>query len=416
MISSTSIQHDLISGRCETIAMLGDLTIGMRGAIDQGVIASELTGARERTSGLMDCLSEDQLLVQVSPLMSPLVWDFAHIGYFEELWLLRELGGEPPARAEHDDVYDAFAHERSERGELPLMPPAAAREYVADVRRRVLAMLPSVGLDGADPLLENGFVFGMIVQHELQHVETMTQTLQLGGLPSPEPSRPPSVTASGDVLVEGGPVLLGADEDAVWAYDNERPRHEVTLPAFRIDRALVSNADWLNFIAAGGYRDRALWSDEGWKWRTAEQAEAPMFWERDGERWLRRRFERVEPVPASEPVQHVSWYEADAYARRAGKRLPSEAEWEKAARAAGRELEHLQGAVWQWTSSYFDGYPGFRAFPYPEYSEVFFGDEYRVLRGGSWVTDPVVARTSFRNWDYPRRRQIFSGVRCAADA
>jgi len=224
------------------------------------------------------------------------------------------------------------------------------------------------------------------------------------------------VTASGVVLVEAGPFLLGADEDAVWAYDNERPRHEVRLPAFRIDRALVSNSDWQDFIAAGGYRDRALWTDQGWQWRTAEQAEAPMFWERGGDRWLRRRFDRVEPVPASEPVQHLSWYEADAYARWAGKRLPSEAEWEKAARAAGDELEHLQGAVWQWTSSCFDGYPGFRAFPYPEYSEVFFGGEYRVLRGGSWVTDPVVARTSFRNWDYPRRRQIFSGVRCAADA
>ena len=354
--------------------------------------------------------------MQVSPLMSPLVWDFAHIGYFEELWLLRELGGEPPVRAEHDDVYDAFAHERSERGELPMLPPQAAREYVADVRRRVLAQLAGVSLDGGDPLLDDGFLFGLIVQHEQQHVETMTQTLELGGLPGPEPFGPPPVTAEGDVLVEAGPFSLGADEDAVWAYDNELPRHEATLPAFRIDRGLVTNSDWLAFIADGGYEDRTVWSDEGWEWRTAEQADAPLFWERDGDQWLLRRFDRVEPVPASEPVQHVSWYEADAYARWAGKRLPSEAEWEKAARVAGDELEHLQGAVWQWTSSFFDGYPGFRAFPYAEYSEVFFGEEYRMLRGGAWITDPVVARTSFRNWDYPLRRQIFSGVRCAADA
>ena len=124
--------------------------------------------------------------------MSPPVWDFAHIGYFEELWLLRELGGEPPARAEHDDVYDAFAHERSERGELPILQPSAAREYVADVRGRVLVLLPTVSLGGTDPLLENGFLFGMIVQHELQHIETMTQTLQLGSLPGPEQSAPPA--------------------------------------------------------------------------------------------------------------------------------------------------------------------------------------------------------------------------------
>ena len=391
-------------------------TTPLRGAVDQELIASELTRARARTDALLDPLSEEQLLVQVSPLMSPLVWDFAHIGYFEELWLLRELGGEPPVRAEHDDVYDAFAHERSERGELPMLPPQAAREYVADVRRRVLAQLPDVSLDGGDPLLEDGFLFGLIVQHEQQHVETMTQTLQLGSLPGPQPFGPPPVTAEGDVLVEAGPFSLGADEDAVWAYDNELPRHEATLPAFRIDRALVTNSDWLAFMADGGYADPTPWSDEGWEWRTAEQAEAPLFWERDGDRWMVRRFDRVAPVEGSEPVQHVGWYEADAYARWAGKRLPSEVEWEKAARVAGAELEHVQGAVWQWTSSFFHGYPGFRAFPYAEYSEVFFGEEYRMLRGGAWITDPVVARTSFRNWDYPQRRQIFSGVRCAADA
>jgi gamma-glutamyl hercynylcysteine S-oxide synthase len=382
---------------------------------DVQLIASELERARRRTIDLLAPLSEEQLMRQVSPLMSPLVWDFAHIGYFEELWLLRELGGEPPVRAEHDDVYDAFAHERSVRGELPILPPAAAHEFVADVRRRVLALLAQLQLEGGDPLLEDGFVFGMIVQHELQHIETMMQTLQLGGLPGPSPLAPPRVTASGEVVVAAGAFVLGANEDAPWAYDNERPAHTVTLPAFRIDRGLVTNADWLAFIAADGYHDRAAWSEEGWAWRQGEDAVAPLFWERKGDSWLRRRFDTVEPVPMDEPVQHVSWYEADAYTRWVGKRLPTEAEWEKAARTAGKELEQLQGAVWQWTSSFFGGYPGFLAFPYAEYSEVFFGEEYRVLRGGSWVTDVVVARPSFRNWDYPQRRQIFSGVRCAAD-
>src|SRR5438128_2679505 len=205
---------------------------------DLASIEADLERARAGTEELLAPLSSQELLRQVSPLMSPLVWDFAHIGHFEELWLLRELGGQPPARAEHDDVYDAFAHERSERGELPILDPPAARAFLADVRRRVLELLPRVRLEDGNPMVAQGFVFGMVIQHELQHVETMTQTLQIGGLPGPAPGRPPEVTVDGDVLVEAGPATLGAGEEEPWAYDNERPPHEVWLPAFRIDRAL----------------------------------------------------------------------------------------------------------------------------------------------------------------------------------
>ena len=376
-------------------------------------IAKTLTQARGRTLALLAGLSEEQLRRQVSPLQSPLVWDFAHIGHFEELWLVRNVGGNPPLHAEHDDVYDAFAHARAERGELPFLQPAAARSFVDDVRGRALEVLDRVEPNG-DPLLEKGFVFGLVVQHELQHIETMAQTMQLGGLPLDGPSMP-EAQANGEALIAGGPFALGAAADQPWAYDNELPAHEADLQPFAIDRALVTNEEYVAFVAAGGYRDRSLWSDEGWAWREVEDAVAPEYWRADGAGgWLRRRFDLLEPVPPRQPVQHVSYWEADAYARWSGKRLPSEPEWEKAARSG--ELEHPTGAVWQWTSSPFTAYPGFRAFPYPEYSEVFYGDEYRVLRGGSWVTDPLVARLSFRNWDYPQRRQIFSGIRCARDA
>ena len=372
-----------------------------------------LERARRQTEGLLEPLSDEQLTRRVSPLQSPLVWDLAHIGHFEELWLLRRAGGRDAVSPEHDDLYDSFAHARGERGRLPILPPEAARAYVREVREAVLALLPELSLDNGDPLLERGFVVGMVAQHELQHGETMAQTLALAGLPGPPPQGPPEVEASGEVIVAGGSFTLGADDP--WAYDNERPAHAVEVAPFRIDRALVTNAEYSAFVDAGGYRDRAVWSDEGWAWRDAEGAQAPLHWELDGGRRLRRRFEVVEALPPGEPVQHVSFHEAEAYARWAGKRLPTEAEWEKAAKTAAGELEHVRGAVWQWTSSCFERYPGFRAFPYAEYSEPFFGEEHRVLRGGSWVTDPLVARQTFRNWDLPQRRQIFSGLRCARD-
>ena len=335
-------------------------------------LASVLEHARTRTETLLEPLDDEQLTRQVSPLQSPLVWDLAHIGYFEELWLLRRAAGREPLGPDPDDLYDSFAHGRAERGALPILAPPAARAYVRDVREAVLDLLPE--------LARNHSLVGMVAQHELQHGETMAQTLALAELPQPPPHGPPAVKAEGDVPVPAGPFTLGSDDP--WAYDNERAPHPVDLPAFRIDRALVTNAEYAEFVEAEG-------------------AEVPPHWQ-------------TEPA-LREPVQHVSFHEAEAYARWAGKRLPTEPEWEKAVKTVGGELEHAQGAVWQWTSTWFDGYPGFRAFPYADYSEVFFGKKYRVLRGGSWVTDPLVARPTFRNWDLPERRQIFSGIRCAAD-
>jgi iron(II)-dependent oxidoreductase len=358
-----------------------------------------LERARRRTEDLLEPLSDEELTRQVSPLQSPLVWDLAHIGHFEELWLLRRVGGRSALSSEYDDLYDSFAHARGERGRLPILPPEAARAYAREVREAVVALLPELSLDDGDPLLERGFVVGMVVQHELQHAETMAQTLALAGLPGLTPHGPPLIRASGEVTVPGGPFTLGSTEP--WAYDNERPAHLVELPSFRIDRALVTNADYAAFVETGGYRDHDLWSAQGWGWLQEERADRPLLWDPD--------------ASPNAPVQHVSFHEAEAYARWVGKRLPTEAEWEKAAKTVAGELEHLTGAVWQWTSSFFDGYPGFSAFPYAEYSEAFFGDEHRVLRGGSWLTDPLVARPTFRNWDLPQRRQIFSGLRCARD-
>jgi gamma-glutamyl hercynylcysteine S-oxide synthase len=420
-------------------------------------IARELIAARDRSVGLtVEALDEPGLMAQVSPLMSPLVWDLAHIGNYEELWLLRAAAGQEAMRPEIDDLYDAFEHPRAERPRLPLLTPAESRAYIDTVRAKVLDSLEKTPLTG--PLAEGGFVYGMVIQHEHQHDETMLATHQLrtdGPAlldPSPEAPAGDPLAAGREVLVEAGPFVMGTTDDP-WAYDNERGAHTVDLPSFLIDVTPVSNEAYLAFMADGGYDDPRWWHPDGWDWRTRTGKRAPAFWRREGGQWLRRRFGRIEPVPPDEPVQHVCWYEADAYARWAGKRLPTEAEWEKAASwdpVTGRkrrlpwgdEGEHanlgqrmmrpapvgsyhegasaygvrqLLGDVWEWTASDFHGYPGFRAFPYKEYSEVFFGGDYKVLRGGSWATHPLACRTTFRNWDYPIRRQIFAGFRCARD-
>jgi iron(II)-dependent oxidoreductase len=424
-------------------------------------VADELERSRSRSVGLtLGVLDDAELLAQHSRLMSPLVWDLAHIGNYEELWLLREAAGAAAVRADLDDVYDAFEHPRATRPSLPLLRPAEARDYLGLVRRQVLDALESIHLDPDRELLDAAFVFGMVLQHEHQHDETMLATHQLrrgdpvlpltDALPAPA-----ALITSAEVVVPAGPFTMGTSSDS-WALDNERPAHRVDLASYAIDTVPVSNAAYRAFVEAGGYDDERLWSPAGWRWRCESGKRTPAFWVRDAGTWLRRRFARVEPLPDGEPVQHVCWFEADAYARWAGRRLPTEAEWEKAASwdvatgtkrrfpwgeeaptgeranlgqtryhpvaagsfpAGASALGVLQmvGDVWEWTASEFTGYPGFRSFPYREYSEVFFDDGYRVLRGGCWATDPLASRTTFRNWDHPIRRQIFSGFRTARD-
>ncbi len=385
-------------------------------------IEAGLEGARARTLGLLAPIDDADLVGQVSPLMSPLVWDLAHVGHYEELWLLRSVVGAAPTNELFDDVYDAFKHPRRDRPSLPILGPAEARAFVAGVRARVLDVLATVDLDSDDPLLRDGFVYGMVAQHEHQHDETMLATIQLmENFAHPDAAgwRPRDVGPDGAGIVEvpGGTHAIGTDEHA-WVYDNERPRHQVELASFRIDRTPVTNRQYRAFVDDCGYDDSRLWSDAGWEWRQDVAVEAPQFWQREGGGdWSRRRYGRREDLPPDEPVQHVCWHEANAFASWRGARLPTEAEWEAAASHDGEPggPRQMIGDVWEWTATDFAGYPGFVSFPYREYSEVFFGPAYKVLRGGSWATDASVRRATFRNWDYPIRRQIFSGFRCAAD-
>jgi iron(II)-dependent oxidoreductase len=422
-------------------------------------IADDLERARTRTLRLVD-FDDAELRRQYDPLMSPLVWDLAHIGQQEELWLLR--GGDPNRPGMLDpsveSLYDAFEHSRASRVDLPLLSPEQARTYCRTVR--------SAALDALDALPDDptgdraAFVYGLVVSHENQHNETMLQAwnLRTGAAllrdPTSLPAGRPGLAGT-SALVPGGPFVLGVDATSEpFSLDNERPAHIVDLPAFRIGRVPVTNGEWQQFIDDGGYHEPRWWSPRGWEHRQSLGLEAPQFWGSDGR--TRTRFGYIEEIPADEPVQHVTYFEAEAYAAWAGARLPTEMEWEKActwdpgtntrrrypwgaqdpsddfanlggtalrpapvgaypAGASAYGVEQLLGDVWEWTTSPLRPWPGFVPMIYERYSEPFFDGDYRVLRGGSWAVESAILRPSFRNWDHPIRRQIFSGVRLAWD-
>jgi iron(II)-dependent oxidoreductase len=414
-------------------------------------LASGLEHARARTLTLTD-FDDVELTTIHDPLMGPLVWDLAHVGQQEDLWLLRsgDLAQEAVLPPDVDQLYDAFLHPRAERPSLPLLTPVESRRFISEVRDRVLDRLDRT---------DDQFPVAMVIQHEQQHDETMLATHQLRGGPpllgrgTPLPVGRP--VSNEPVLVPAGEFVLGVDAaDEPRSLDNERPAHTVDVSAFRIAPFPVTNAQWQDFIDDGGYDARQWWSDEGWAHRRNAALERPQFWAADGSR---RRFGLVEDIPADEPVQHVCYYEAEAFAQWSGARLPTEVEWEKACAwdpAAGRRrrwpwgeepatsdranlggealrpapmgaypdgasaygVEQLIGDVWEWTTSRISPWPGFTPMLYATYTEPFFGQDLRVLRGGSWSAAPDAVRPSFRNWDLPIRRQIFSGVRLAWDA
>jgi iron(II)-dependent oxidoreductase len=419
-----------------------------------------LQAARERTLALVASLRDADLERVQSTLMSPLAWDLGHIAAFEDLWLVHRYGERPLLHDDLIDVYDAMETPRSHRGDLPFLGAGEAREYLDQVRSRTLEVIEERGVG-------DGILHELILRHEQQHNETMLQTLQLARLdpeldaPSPPPAPPEPLTGLELVGVAAGECTIGAppiDHRAAqpwksFAYDNERPRHQTDVRDFEIGYVPITNATYLTFSEGGGYERREWWSDEGWSWKEQYDITRPAGWTADhrGE-W---RLGRLGPLDPHRPVVHVSWFEADAFARSLGLRLPTEIEWEKAATwdqerssaqrypwgdqppipgvhanvdllaggpasagafPAGQSPSGCLGMIgdaWEWTAGEFAPYPGFSAYPYREYSEPFFGAGFKVLRGGSWATTARVATPTFRNWDYPQRRQIFAGIRVA---
>ena len=428
-----------------------------RGVLKEAIV-QKLEEARERTRLLLAQVSDEDLGAQQDPIMSPLIWDYGHIGNYEELWLLNRAFGRSLSDREFYDMYDASIHPREERPSLDLLDRKDAGLYLDAVRKAAIEALDEANLDDA-PLLKAGFVYNMILQHEVQHNETMLQTLQLmrsrAYRPEPRVDTPSTGEPYGEmVFIPGGPFVMGAVDHAL-ALDNERGAHEVEVPDFHLDRVPVTNRAYLEFVEDGGYGREELWEPEGWAWIQEQKISTPKHWyQPEPHSWWTERFGFDEPLRLDHPVVHVCWYEADAFARWSGKRLPTEAEWEKAASwdsktetkrffpwgdappatdkanldqlafgtsavgaypagASPYGLLDLIGNVWEWTASEFTDYPDFDPFPYREYSEVFLDQGYPVLRGGSWATRPAAIRNTFRNWDLPIRRQLFAGFRCA---
>ena len=414
-------------------------------------LATWVADARARTLALVDDLADEQMMGPRLAIINPLLWEIGHVAWFQEKWVLRHVLTQPPLAPDVDRLYDSMAIAHDTRWDLPLPPRRATYEYLEQVRDRVLEALARHGDDG-----ELRYHVMYSVFHEDMHDEAFTYTRQTLGYRPPALPAPPPLPGGGplrgDVEIAGGTYLLGALPQEPFVFDNEKWAHPVEVAPFRIARAAVSQGELAAFVEEGGYRRRELWSAEGWQWRQREAVEGPLYWRREGQAWLRRDFDRWVPLEPHRPVIHVSAHEAEAYCAWAGRRLPTEAEWEAAAAGAGERRRHfpwgqtlpgaehanldglrlgcvdvgalaagdtpegcrqLLGNVWQWTASTFAPFPGFTPDPYHEYSAPWFGD-HRVLRGGAWPTRARLLRNTWRNFYKPERRDVWAGFRTCA--
>ena len=409
--------------------------------IDIADFRQRMVEARAYTQSMFAAIEPADFCRQVHAEFSPVGWHLGHIGVTEGFWILQQCQRAASLSSEYDLIFSPLDNPKENRVNLPAAQEVCA--YLDAVRARVFTFLERGDWPDNHPLLGEGRILNMLLQHEEQHTETILLILNLlaarrfdrgdegsaSSTAAPRRSLPPHSDHTRMVRIPAGAYSMGSD-DSAHTLDNERPARQVWLEEFRIDPTPVTNADFLEFMDAGGYQNPAWWSRQGWCWREQNQIAHPLYW-RPGStqgRWLEIAPFGVSPLDPAQPVRCVSWYEAEAYARCVGKRLPTEAEWEKAAwweaerhAAAGQSDSPesglgLLGGVWEWTNTWFHPYPGFRAFPYDGYSVPYFDQHHRVLRGGSWATRKHVLRSTFRNWYHPGMRAVFAGLRCAKDA
>jgi len=436
----------------------------MTNPVTGAFLAANMREAHQRTLELLDGLDAEQLIGPKLPIVNPMQWEVGHVAWFHEYFILRRIYGCAPMLANGDDLYDSIAIEHEVRWDLPLLPMDEIRDYM----QRVLDRLTE-RLDDGPAAETDSFHYRFTTFHEDMHCEAYTWTRQTLAYPTPRFVGGKDHLAvdggggalPGDVDIPGGIFLMGSLPDAPFLFDNEKWAHPVTVAPFRMARAPVTNAEFADFVADGGYDRQDLWCADGWTWRRETGAEHPVYWVPDGPgKWRIRRFDETHGFAPHQPVAHVNWYEADAWCRWAGRRLPTEAEWELAATTtpesprgllekrrypwgdAPLEPRHANldgfrlgcadvaaypdgdsaygcrqmiGNIWEWTADTFGPYPGFAPDAYKEYSRMLFG-ETKVLRGGAWISRGRMVTPTYRNYFGPERRDVFGGFRtCALD-